>query len=85
MPAWLAWLAFLIAFINLAFVPAMFFGYDAAQFYSAVGWGTTATAPVLVVCWILIASIIMLRTPPGLKPDAKSGWTARSSAKGCRG
>ena len=33
----LAWLAFLIALINLAFVPAMFFGYDAAQFYSAVG------------------------------------------------
>jgi hypothetical protein len=63
MPAWLAWLAFLIALINLAFVPAMFFGYDAAQFYSAVGWGTTATAPVLVVWWIIIASIIMLRTP----------------------
>jgi len=35
----------------------------AAQFYSAVGWGTTATAPVLVVWWIIIASIIMLRTP----------------------
>jgi hypothetical protein len=63
MPAWLAWLAFVIALINLAFVPAMFFGYDAAQFYSAVGWGTTATAPVLVVWWIIIASIVMLRTP----------------------
>jgi len=63
MPAWLAWLAFLVALINLAFVPAMFFGYDAAQFYSAVGWGTTATAPVLVVCWIIIASILLLRTP----------------------
>jgi hypothetical protein len=63
MPAWLAWLALLIALINLAFVPAMFFGYDAAQFYSAVGWGTTAMAPVLVVWWIIIASIIMLRTP----------------------
>jgi hypothetical protein len=55
----LPWLAFLVAFINLAFVPAMFFGYDAAQFYSAVGWGTTATAPVLVVWWIIIASIII--------------------------
>jgi hypothetical protein len=63
MPAWLGRLAWIIAMVNLAFVPAMFFGPDAAQFYSAVGWGTTATAPVLVLCWILIASIIMVRTP----------------------
>ena len=41
----------------------MFFGPDATQFYSAVGWGTTATIPVLVVCWILIASVILIRTP----------------------
>jgi hypothetical protein len=58
----------IIALINFAFVPAMFFGPDAAQFYSAVGWGTTATAPVLVVMWILIASIIMVRIPT--KPTA---------------
>ena len=63
MPAWLGRLAWIIALINFAFVPAMFFGPDAAQFYSAVGWGTTATAPVLVVMWILIASIIMVRMP----------------------
>ena len=63
MPAWLGWLAWIIALINFAFVPAMFFGPDAAQFYSAVGWGTMATAPVLVVMWILIASIIMVRIP----------------------
>ena len=63
LPVWLGRLAWIIALVNLAFVPAMFFGPDAAQFYSAVGWGTTATAPVLVVCWILTASIIMVRTP----------------------
>jgi len=63
MPAWLGRLAWIIALINLAFIPAMFFGPDAAQFYSAVGWGTTATVPSLVVCWILIGSIILIRTP----------------------
>lgn len=63
MPAWLGWLAWIIAVVNLAFVPAMFFGPDAAQFYSAVGWGTTATAPCLVLCWILIVSTILIRTP----------------------
>lgn len=62
-PAWLGWLAWIIAAANLAFVPAMFFGFDAAQFYSAVGWGTTATAPCLVLSWILIVSIILIRTP----------------------
>jgi hypothetical protein len=63
MPAWLGWLAWIVAVINLAFVPAMFFGPDAAQFYSAVGWGTTATVPCLVLCWILIVSTILIRAP----------------------
>src|ERR1700730_6491613 len=63
MPGWLGILAWILALINLAFIPSMFFGHDAAQFYSAVGWGTTATIPVLVVCWILVASVILIRTP----------------------
>jgi len=62
LPVWLGVLAWIIALINLAFVPAMFFGPVAAQFYSAVGWGTTATAPVLVVIWILVASVVLVRT-----------------------
>ena len=63
MPAWFGQLALVLAVVNLAFLPAMFFGPDTAQFYSAVGWGTTATVPALVLCWILVASIILLRTP----------------------
>jgi hypothetical protein len=91
MPAWLAWLAFLIALINLAFVPAMFFGYDAGQFYSAVGWGTTATAPVLVVWWIIIASMIMGQTSRQLmratfgiqqSPVRPSGWASECCSYG---
>jgi hypothetical protein len=63
MPGWLGILAWILALINLAFIPSMFFGSDATQFYSAVGWGTTATIPVLVVCWILVASVILIRAP----------------------
>lgn len=63
MPAWLGRSAWLLALINLAFVPSIFFGPDATHFYSANGWGTTATIPGLVVCWILVASIILVRTP----------------------
>jgi len=63
MPPWFGRLALALALVNVAFLPAMFFGSDAATFYSAVGWGTTATVPALVVCWILAASIILVRTP----------------------
>ena len=63
MPAWFGRLAWILALVNLAFLPTMFFGADNAQFYSAVGWGTTATIPALVLCWILAASIILIRSP----------------------
>lgn len=64
MPAWFGRFAWILALVNFAFLPTMFFGFDPAQFYSAVGWGTTATMPALVVCWILVASILLIRTPP---------------------
>lgn len=63
MPSWFGRLALVLALVNVAFLPTMFFGSDAAQFYSAVGWGTTATIPALVVCWILVASIILVKDP----------------------
>jgi hypothetical protein len=72
MPVWFGRLGWVLALVNLAFLPTMFFGSDAAQFYSAVGWGTTATIPALVVCWILVASIILIRTPERTQPpDAR--------------
>ena len=63
MPSWFGRLALVLALVNVAFLPTMFFGSNAAQFYSAVGWGTTATIPALVVCWILVASIILVKDP----------------------
>ncbi len=65
LPAWSGRLAWALALVNLAFLPSIFFGPDATNFYSANGWGTTATIPGLVVCWILVASIILVRTPDG--------------------
>jgi hypothetical protein len=41
-PGWLAVAAYLIAAFNLFFVPSLYFGKDATQFYSAIGWGNTA-------------------------------------------
>jgi len=63
MPVWTGRFAYAIALLNLAFVPSLYFGRDAAQFYSAVGWGTTAFAPGVIVWWILAVSVTMLRSP----------------------
>ena len=63
LPDWIGLAAWVVALCNLAFVPSLYFGSNAAQFYSAVGWGTTATAPMLAVCWIFIASVSLFRSP----------------------
>jgi hypothetical protein len=67
LPRWIGRAAYLVALINLAFVPAMFFGDDAAHFYSAVGWGTAATAATLLLYWALAAGIAALRRPQPVK------------------
>jgi hypothetical protein len=72
LPRWIGRSAYLVAVINLAFVPAMFFGDDAAHFYSAVGWGTAATAATLLLYWALAAGIAALRRPRPVK-TAESG------------
>ena len=45
LPGWLGGTAYVIALFNLAFVPSMYFGKDAARSYSAIGWGNSAFAP----------------------------------------
>jgi hypothetical protein len=83
LPRWIGRGAYVVAVINLAFVPAMFFGDDAARFYSAVGWGTAATAATLLLCWALAAGITALRRP-SLVETADSGVpsaTGQPSAK----
>ena len=62
MPSWTGRMAYAVALVNIAFVPSLYFGSDAATFYSAVGWGTTASAPTLVILWILTVSLVMVRT-----------------------
>ncbi len=61
LPRWIGRAAYGIALFNLAFVPSIYFGKDAAQFYSAVGWGNSAFAASFLVYWILAVGIAMLR------------------------
>jgi hypothetical protein len=62
LPRWVGRSAFVLAVINLAFLPAVYFGDDAADFYSAQGWGTTASMGALWGVWILAVSISLLRS-----------------------
>ena len=61
LPAWAGWSAYIIAGVNLAFVPSLYFGPDAAQFYSAVGWGNSALTASLLVYWVTAIGIAVLR------------------------
>ena len=60
-PGWIARFAYLIAAINLAFVPSLFFGADATRFYSAIGWGNTALVASLISWWTMATGAALLR------------------------
>jgi hypothetical protein len=62
-PRWVGALGYAIAAVNVAFVPALFFGTDVTQFYSAHGWGNSALTGSLVVWWVLAVSVVLLRSP----------------------
>jgi hypothetical protein len=53
--------AYIIAAVNLAFVPSLYFGQDAAEFYSAVGWGNSALTASLLAYWVTAIGIAVLR------------------------
>jgi hypothetical protein len=63
LPSWLGRVAYSIAFLNLLFVPAMYFGTDAAQFYSAIGWGNSALVASFIAYWMLAVGVTLLRQP----------------------
>jgi hypothetical protein len=60
-PKWTGWIAIIIGIINLTFVPSLFFGTNAGDFYSAIGWGNSALAASLFTWWTLIAGIILIK------------------------
>ncbi len=62
-PAWLGRAAYAVALFNLAFVPSIYFGKDATQFYSALGWGNSAFCASFLAVWIVAVGIVLLRRP----------------------
>ena len=60
-PKWTGRLAAIIGIINMAFVPSMFFGTNAGDFYSAIGWGNSALTASIFTWWILVMGIILIK------------------------
>jgi hypothetical protein len=51
-----------LALINLALIPSLFFGMDAADFYSADGWGAVASIGAINMIWFAVLGRAVLRS-----------------------
>ncbi|MFI1913266.1 hypothetical protein [Nocardia sp. NPDC020380] len=65
LPSWAKTSAWILAAINFAFIPSIFFGNKPADFYAANGWGTTATMGGLTMIWLLTIGIALARVKTG--------------------
>ncbi|MDR6980239.1 hypothetical protein J2X68_006977 [Streptomyces sp. 3330] len=61
LPRWTGRSAYVLAGVNLAFVPSLFFGNDPAFFYAANGWGTTALTGAILSYWLLALGVCAYR------------------------
>ena len=61
LPRWVTGSGYVLAAINLAFLPSLYFGMDPANFYAANGWGSTATISSIFFYWTAAVGIAVLR------------------------
>jgi hypothetical protein len=64
LPRWCIVTSWVLAAVNFAFVPSLFFGNTPANFYAANGWGTTATVGGLTMLWLFAIGIALYRSAP---------------------
>jgi hypothetical protein len=60
LPAWLRRAGYLIALINLAFVPSLYFGTDPTDFYAVHSWANSAVTGSFLFYWMIAASIVLI-------------------------
>ncbi|MEU9838240.1 hypothetical protein AB0C69_03355 [Actinomadura sp. NPDC048032] len=65
LPGWTGMSAYVLAAINIAFIPSLFFGNEPAFFYAANGWGTTASLGAILSYWLLMMGVVALRSERG--------------------
>jgi hypothetical protein len=69
----------LLAVLNLALIPSLFFGMDPAHFYAANGWGSTASIGALNVIWFAVLGGAILRAPAASSRTPRADGKARAS------
>ncbi|WP_255955647.1 hypothetical protein [Streptomyces odontomachi] len=79
LPRWTHRSAYVLAAVNLAFVPSLFFGNDPAHFYAANGWGTTASMGALLSYWLLALGVAAYRSANRLTAPAPRGAGRRGA------
>lgn len=60
LPAWLRRAGYVIALINLAFVPSLYFGTDPTDFYAVHSWANSAVTGSFLIYWVIAASIALI-------------------------
>jgi hypothetical protein len=64
LPRWAGTSAYVLAVVNLAFVPSLYFGTDPGHFYSGLGWGNTALTAGLLTYWCAAVGIAAMARSP---------------------
>jgi hypothetical protein len=72
LPRWTGTSAYVLAAINFAFIPSLFFGNEPSFFYAANGWGTTASMGAILSYWLLTMGIVTLRSTRGRATNKQS-------------
>ncbi|MFJ6085307.1 hypothetical protein ACIQI8_28260 [Streptomyces sp. NPDC092369] len=70
LPRWTGRSAYVLAGVNLLFVPSLFFGNNPENFYAANGWGTTALMGAVLSYWLLALGISTYRSAARPAPVA---------------
>ena len=83
LPRWTGRSAYLLAGVNLAFVPSLFFGNTPAHFYAANGWGTTALMGALFSYWLLAVGISTYRSSTRPPVSAAAAGVSRRPSRRC--
>ncbi|WP_028922234.1 hypothetical protein [Pseudonocardia acaciae] len=62
LPGWARRGSVVVAVVNLAMVPSLFFGMDASFVYAANGWGSVATMGAINMIWFATLGAAILRS-----------------------
>ncbi|MFD4715638.1 hypothetical protein ACFWN5_39115 [Streptomyces sp. NPDC058430] len=81
LPRWTHRTAYVLAGVNLAFMPSLFFGNTPAHFYAANGWGTTGLMGALLSYWLLAFAIATYRSAAKHERLAGPGTATPTAAR----